>query len=90
MKRVNRYYDAAKAHHTPEGFRNRNLRSARRVTCSVGRMNANGRGCPSRRSRDMRNLPNAGGNPPISAAAMTASGGWGMRQCCCGWAAVIS
>ena len=22
MKRVNRYYDAAKAHHTPEGFRN--------------------------------------------------------------------
>ena len=22
MKRINRYYDAAKAHHTPEGFRN--------------------------------------------------------------------
>lgn len=90
MKRINRYYDAAKAHHTPEGFRNPEPSQRQEGDLQRWQDERKRQGCPGRRSRATRNLPNAGGNPPISAAAMTASGGWGMHPCCCGWVAAIS
>lgn len=84
MKRINRYYDAAKAHHTPEGFRNPEPSRRQEGDLQRWQDERKRQGLPKPPQQGYAQLPNAGGSRPISAAVATASGGWGMPRCCCG------